>query len=122
LSCERDLQDLFFFALRATFDEVSREEWTPSSGGSSKRVDLVLPAARLLIETKFVRSKAHGRTVADELRIDFECYHHHPDCKALIAIVWDPQRWISDPKVLERDLSGDRTKDGNSFGVVVRVV
>jgi hypothetical protein len=122
INSERDLQDVFFFALRTSFDDVRREEWTPSSAGGSKRVDLLVPEARVMIEIKFVRDARHARTVADELRVDFESYHSHPACGTLVAIVWDPKRRIGDPKALERDLSGSRIKGDKAFEVVVRVV
>jgi hypothetical protein len=76
----------------------------------------------MLVEAKFVRSRAHGRTVADELRIDFESYHAHPSCENVFAMVWDPSRHIADPASLERELSGGRTKGEKSFDVSVRVL
>lgn len=122
VSCERDVQDLFFFALRTTFEDVRQEEWTPSSAGNAKRADLFIPQAGVMLEVKFVRDARHGRAVSDELRIDFESYHAHPGCKTLVAVVWDEHRCIPDPLVLERDLSGSRTKGDASFDVVVKVL
>lgn len=122
VKAEKDLQDVLFVILRSLFDDTRREEWTPSSAGNAKRVDLMIPNADLLIETKFVRNARHARTVADELRVDFESYHSHPACKAVFALVWDPKRLIADPKQLERDLSAPRTKGTASFDATVRVV
>lgn len=122
LESEKDLQDLLFFVLRSTFEDTRREEWTPSAAGNAKRVDLAIPSARVLIETKYVRNSQHGRRVADELRVDIESYHTHPSCGILFAIVWDPNRHIPDPTALERDLTASRSKGAASFDVVVRVV
>lgn len=122
VASERDVQDLFFFALRNTFDDVRTEEWTPSSAGNAKRADLFIPQAGVMLEVKFVRDKRHGRAIANELRVDFESYHSHPGCKTLVAMVWDERRWIADPLALERDLSGARTKGDATFDVVVKVL
>lgn len=122
IECERDVQDLFFFALRAAFEDVRREEWTPSSAGNAKRADLFIPHAGVMLEVKYVRDAPHGRRVANELRVDFESYHSHPGCKTLVAVVWDEHRCIPDPAALERDLAGPRTKSDANFDVVVKVL
>jgi hypothetical protein len=49
---EHDLQDLLYFALRSVFEDVRREEWTPSAAGGAKRVDLVIPDVRVMVEVK----------------------------------------------------------------------
>jgi hypothetical protein len=69
-----------------------------------------------------VRSRAHGKKVADELRVDIESYHSHPSCETLFALVWDEAKYLPDPQQLERDLSASRTKRDRSFEVTVRVV
>jgi hypothetical protein len=119
---ERDLQDIVFLILRSLFPDTRREEWAPSHAGSSKRMDLVIPAGSVVIEIKLVRDRGHGRRVADELKIDIESYHGHPACTNLFVLVWDPQRHLADPQQLERDLTGARSKSGAKFDVAVRVV
>lgn len=118
---ERDVQDVLFLILRSLFTDARREEWVPSAAGNAKRTDLALPNARVLIEVKFVRDRAHAKRVADELRVDIESYHSHPSCGTLFALIWDPGRHLSDPQQIERDLTGARTKAGTSFDVAVRV-
>ena len=59
--------------------------------------------------------------VADELRIDFESYHTHPDCKKLIAYVWDPNQRLIDRANFINDLRGLRVKGASKFSVDVIV-
>lgn len=118
---EYDVQDLLFAILRSFFDDAKREEWTPAKAGSAKRIDILLPSIEVALEAKYVRSRNHAKHVADELRIDFECYHERPECKHLIAIVMDPNGFIADPAQFGTDLSGLRQKNDHSFEVTVLV-
>lgn len=118
---EYDLQDLLFALLRSVFDDARREEWTPQRAGSAKRIDLVPRKIGVVLETKYVRDQRHARQVADDLRIDFECYHAHQHCKHLIALVWDPNRHIADASQFSTDRSGFRQKGDTSFEVTVLV-
>jgi hypothetical protein len=118
---EYDVQDLLYALLRSVLEDARREEWTPSQAGSAKRIDVVIPSSDVVVEAKFVRSRQHGRTVADELRVDFECYHEHQNCKYLIALVHDPSGHLSDPEQFSTDLSGLRQKGDHSFDVTVLV-
>ena len=77
----------------------------------------MLPDIGVVLEAKFIRDANHAKRVADELRIDFECYHDHPSCGHLLALVWDPERHIADPAQFSNDLSGLRQKNGKSFEV-----
>ena len=53
------------------------------------------------------RERLGEREVADELIDDIERYRAHPDSRTLVAIVYDPERRISNPKGLEDDLRQD---------------
>ena len=57
-----------------------------------------------------------AREVDDQLIVDIERYRSHPDCAALLAIVYDPDQRIVNTRTLESDLSGTRD------GLVVRVL
>lgn len=118
---EYDVQDLLFACFRSAFDSAKREEWTPKSAGSAKRMDLVIPDDEIVVEAKYVRDTKHATRIADELRIDFECYHSHPACKQLLVLVHDPLSHISDGVQFGNDLSGLRQKDGHVFDVMVLV-
>jgi hypothetical protein len=118
---EYDVQHLLFVAVRSVFEDARLEDWTPKHAGAAKRIDIVIPSAQTVIETKIVRDTAHGRRIADELKIDIESYHVHPACKRLIALVYDPEDHITDPAALTNELSGPRVKGASSFEVQVLV-
>jgi hypothetical protein len=118
---EYDVQDLIETVLRGTFPEVVREEWTTKRAGSAKRIDLVIRSLGILVECKYVRDTNHAKKIADELRIDFECYHDYPDCRQLYVYVYDPDRLIDDPENFAADLNGVRRKRDHEFSVEVIV-
>jgi REase_DpnII-MboI len=118
---EYDVQDLAETVLRGAAIDVTREDWTPKRAGAAKRIDLVIPSLESVIECKIVRDKAHARTIADELRIDFECYHDHPSCKNLYVYIYDPERRIVDPVQFCQDLNGIRRKRDHEFTVEISI-
>jgi hypothetical protein len=113
---EYDLQDILHGVLRLHFDDVRAEDFAPERGGGRSRIDFVLKNERLVIEAKMTRAGLTARQVGNELIIDIERYRSHPDCAALLAIVYDPDQRIVNTRTLEADLSGTRD------GLVVRVV
>jgi|HubBroStandDraft_3_1064219.scaffolds.fasta_scaffold26056_3 hypothetical protein len=113
---EYDLQDLLHGLLRLFFDDVRPEDYVPEHGGGRSRVDFVLKSEKIVVETKMTRAALGGRQVGDELIIDIERYRAHPDCAALVAVIYDPERRITNRRTLEADLS--RTREG----LVVRVL
>jgi hypothetical protein len=116
---EYDIQDLLHSQLRPWVADIRPEEFTPSYAGSSTRMDFLLPAQKLVIETKRIRDRSHAVKVGDELIIDIEHYRRHPECDRLWCVVYDPQRLIPNPTGLVTDLEGHRsTPDGS---VQVRV-
>jgi hypothetical protein len=121
LSNEYDVQDLLYTILRCTFDDVKREEWTPQNAGSAKRIDFVIRSIQTVIEVKYVRDDLHARKIADELKIDFECYHERPECVQFVGLVFDPQQRIVDPVQFSNELSGLRQKRSHSFTVSILV-
>jgi len=102
---EYDLQDLLRSVLRLHFDDVRAEEWNPSYGGVRSRSDLLLKAERLVIETKMTRKNLTQPELVRQLIQDKEQYRGHPDCGALVCFVYDPERRLSNPAAIERDLS-----------------
>ena len=88
---EYDVQDLLYSNLRSVFENVKTEEWTIQHGGKSKRIDIVLPDIDTIIEVKMIRNKSHGKSISDELKIDIESYHVHPNCRKLVCFIYDPK-------------------------------
>lgn len=99
---EYDVQDLLHAMLRPWIGDIRPEEFTPSYAGSSTRMDLLLPAHGLVIETKIIRDRAHAKRVGDELIIDVAHYRKHPDCLKLWCVVYDPDHLITNADGLKR--------------------
>jgi hypothetical protein len=110
---EYDVQDLLHALLRPWISDIRPEEFTPSYAGSSTRMDFLLSAYKLVIETKIVRDRAHAKRVGDELIVDIEHYRRHPACSSLWCVIYDPDGLITNAEGLKSDLQGQRsTPDG----------
>ncbi|MFX0063338.1 MAG: hypothetical protein ACFFC7_14270, partial [Candidatus Hermodarchaeota archaeon] len=90
------------------FDDVRREEFSPSHAGSSSRIDFMLKEEQIVIEVKKTREGLDERKLGDQISSDIERYRSHPDCLTLIFFVYDPEAQIPNPKGFENDLSGER--------------
>lgn len=101
---EYDAQDLFHALLKLHFDDVRPEEWTPGYAGGSSRVDFLLKEEQIIIELKKTRKSMKERDIGDQLIVDAARYQAHPDCRALICFVYDPEGRVGNPVGLERDL------------------
>lgn len=118
---EYDVQHLLFVAVRSVFEDARIEDWTPKHAGASKRIDIVVPSAQTVMETKIIRNAAHAKRIADEIKVDIESYHAHPACKRLLALLYDPSQHIIDPAGIMNELSGQRVKGESKFDVQVLV-
>jgi hypothetical protein len=107
---EYDVQDLLHSLLHLSFDDVRREEWTPSYAGGASRVDILLRPERILVEAKKTRQSLSTKALGDQLIIDIQRYQTHPNCDHLFCFVYDPEGRIGNPRGLESDLS---KKHGN---------
>jgi hypothetical protein len=105
---EYDVQDLLHALLHLSFDDIRREECTPSYAGGSARMDFLLKREQLVVETKRARKNLGAREVGDQLLIDIQRYQTHPDCRTLVCFVYDPEGRVANPRGLEADLSGLR--------------
>lgn len=103
---EYDVQDLFGSLLRLDFDDIRKEEWTPSYAGKSARVDFLLKRENIVIEIKKTRISLTAKAVGDQLLIDIGRYKAHLGCDTLVCFVYDPEGRIGNPAELEDDLSG----------------
>jgi len=119
---EYDVQDLLHALLRPWVSDIRPEEFTPSYAGSSTRMDFLLPAHRLVIETKIVRDRTHARRVGDELIIDIEHYRKHPACSSLWCVIYDPDELITNAEGLRTDLAGPRSSAVATVNVRVFVL
>jgi hypothetical protein len=113
---EYDVQDLFTAVLKLHFDDVRPEEWTPSYAGNSSRIDFLLKEFRLAVEVKMTRKNLDQKELTNQLAVDILRYQSHPDCKALLCFVYDPEGRCATPNALENDLT---RKHGNLEVVVI---
>lgn len=113
---EYDVQDLMHALLKLHFEDVRAEEVTPSVAGKSGRMDFLLKAERLVVETKMARRNLTQKQIGDELIIDMRRYRSHPDLRTLVCLVYDPGGFCQAPAALENDLTG---VDGRFRSVVV---
>jgi hypothetical protein len=118
---EYDVQDLLHALLRPWIQDVRPEEYTPSYAGKSTRMDFLLPAHELVIETKCVRDRQHAKNVGDELLLDIGHYAAHPTCKKLWCVIYDPEHLLTNPEGL-RDLDGEHKRDNRGIAVRIFVV
>lgn len=107
---EYDVQDLFHGLLKIYFDDVRPEEYSPSRGGASSRLDFLLKREKIVVEVKMASDKLTDKKIGEQLIIDIERYREHPDCDTLICFVYDPDMHIRNPTGIEKDLS---RKEGN---------
>lgn len=119
---EYDVQDLLHALLRPWVSDIRPEEFTPSYAGSSTRMDFLLPAHKLVIETKIVRDRVHAKRVGDELIVDIEHYRRHPSCQSLWCVIYDPDQLITNADGLKTDLQGPRSSNDGTVHVRVFIL
>jgi REase_DpnII-MboI len=103
---EYDVQDLMHALLKLHFEDVRAEEVTPSVAGKSGRMDFLLKAEKLVLETKMTRRGLGQKEVGDELIVDMKRYRSHPGLRTLVCFVYDPGGFCRSPAALENDLTG----------------
>jgi len=101
---EYDVQDLLHSILKLTFKDIREEEYTPSYGGSSTRMDFLLKEENIVIEVKKTRKKLTDKDIGEQLILDVVHYKNHPNCKSLKCFVYDPENLVKNPRGLESDL------------------
>lgn len=104
LESEADVQDAIYIMLRPWIPDLKYENPTDKSGNRYVIKDFIVPSARTVVEAKFVRDKAHGKTITRELHDDIEMYSQHPLCDDLIFFVYDPDSEIPDVRALTADV------------------
>ncbi|WP_296865551.1 hypothetical protein [uncultured Methanobrevibacter sp.] len=104
---EYDVQDLLHALLLIDFDDVRKEEWTPSYAGTSSRMDFLIKDINVVIETKMTRSNLKDKELGDQLIVDIERYSTHPNCDKLYCFVYDKEEFINNPIAVEEDLSSN---------------
>jgi len=116
---EYDVQYLMNALLRLHFNDVRPEEGTGSYAGGGVRMDFLLKAEQLVVETKMTRATLRDRQIGDELLQDVARYQQHPDCKGLICLIYDPSYLIENPHGLKSDLE---KMSSNKLSVAVVII
>ncbi|MBI3466800.1 MAG: transposase [Planctomycetes bacterium] len=122
MGSEYDIQDLLHSQLRPWIADIRPEEFTPSYAGSCTRMDFLLPAHSLVIETKHVRDRGHATRIGNELILDIEHYRRHPKCDRLWCVVYDPLHLVPNPAGMIADLEGTRSLGDGSVQVRVFII
>jgi len=102
---EYDVQDLLHSILKLHFRDVREEEYTPSYGGSSTRMDFLLKNENIVIEVKKTREKLSDKEIGEQLILDVAHYKNHPNCSFLKCFVYAPENRLKNPRGLESDLN-----------------
>ena len=114
---EYDVQDLLYALLKVHFDDIRREEYTPSHAGASSKIDWLLRNYNIAIEGKMTRDNHTDAQIGAELIVDSARYQSHPDCNTLLCFVYDPEYLLNNPSGLISDLT--RTRNGLNVRVYI---
>jgi REase_DpnII-MboI len=95
---EYDVQDLLHALLTIHFDDIRKEEWTPSYAGRASRMDFLLREIESVMEIKMTRPNLSTKQLGEQLIVDIAKYRKHPACRTLFCVVYDPEGRISNPR------------------------
>ena len=107
---EYDVQDLFHALLTIYFDDIRKEEWTPTYAGSASRMDFLLPEIEAVVEIKMTRPTLSTKQLGEQLIVDIAKYKKHLMCRTLFCVVYDPDGRISNPRGVENDLGEENDR------------
>jgi hypothetical protein len=110
ISDEYDVQDLLHALLKIDFDDIRNEDPVPSHAGAASRTDFSLRKYGIVIEVKMTRKGLADGEIGKQLLVDIKSYQKYPDCKYLIAFIYDPGRHVKNPAGLTGDLTGKTGK------------
>lgn len=108
---EYDVQDLLNALLNLHFDDIRKEDFSPSNAGGNSRLDFVLKKEKIIIEVKMSSDRLKAKELGEELLIDIGRYKEYPDCKDLVIFIYDKGDHIRNKKGLITDLEKQSTND-----------
>lgn len=112
LSNEAAVQDALYLMLRPLVLDLTPETPTEKVANRFAIRDFASPAGKFVIEAKYVRDQAHGKSLAKEINDDIETYRYHSHCDDLVFFVYDPNSYIPNSAALERHVRTSRSYDG----------
>ena len=71
---EYDVQDLLHCILKLHFKDVREDEYTPSYGGSSTRMDFLLKNEKIVIEVKKTNERLSDKEIGEQLILEVAYY------------------------------------------------
>ncbi|WP_164704379.1 hypothetical protein [Blastococcus litoris] len=105
LTNEKGFQVAVHAILRLLYEDVREEDFVSQFAGAGSRVDFFLAESGVLVETKMTRPGLTDRKIGEELLVDWGRYKRHPDCRGILALIYDPDNHIANTAALERDLT-----------------
>jgi len=101
---EYDVQDLLYAFLKLEFDDLRKEEYTPSYAGGASRIDAVLKKEKIIIEAKKASDNLTANKIGEQLIIDIAKYSQYPAIEMLVCFVYDPDFVVENSEGLKSDL------------------
>ncbi|MFF4339910.1 hypothetical protein ACFY00_08230 [Kitasatospora sp. NPDC001540] len=108
ISDEKDLQAVVLPILRLLYSDVREEDYAPHHAGGRSIPDFSIRDSGIIVETKMTRASMTDKSLGDELLEDWGRYPKHPDCRGILALIYDPTRKLRNPEGLVSDLSQDQ--------------
>jgi hypothetical protein len=108
---EYDVQRLFRALLTVDFEDVQSEDHVPSHAGGPSRMDFLIMPYEIAVETKMTRKNLKDKQLGEELLVDIAKYKKHPNCKALVCFIYDPNGLIENSAGLARGLEESGSED-----------
>lgn len=108
--------------LKPVLFDLIKEEAIPSVAVSHKFVDLASKVARIFIEVKWVARRHQWKAIVRQIQVDIQSYPAHKSCETIIFVVVDAARDIPDPRLIEKELSGQQVIRDRNVDVRVFIV
>ena len=86
---EYDVQDLLNGLLQINFEDVRKEDFSPSHAGANSRLDFVLKKEKIILEVKMTSEQSTIDKLGRELLVDIGRYKEYPDCNDLVIFIYD---------------------------------
>jgi len=106
---EYDVQDLLHGLLQIYFDDIRKEDSSPSHAGANSRLDFVLKNEKVIVEVKMTNENLTTNKLGQELLIDIGRYKEYPDCNDLVIFIYDRGDFVRNKTGLINDLQKQST-------------
>lgn len=106
---EYDVQDLLYGLLQVYFDDIRKEDSSPSHAGANSRLDFVLKKEKIIIEVKMTNENLTINKLGQDLLVDIGRYKEYPDCNDLVIFIYDKQDHIRNKAGFINDLQKHST-------------